>query len=147
MEKSIETCKIFGAILINLSKALDCLSSDFLFAKLNAYDFHLPVLKLVYNYLSNRKQRVQVNDPCSLWQDILFGVPQGSFLGSLLFNIYLTYLFFTLKIQEMQATQITIRRILFPIMCMTWYHNIYDLVIFWKVVPISAIYSLFLTKT
>ena len=111
--------KIFGAILINLSKVFDCLNPDFLFAKLNAYDFNLPVLKLIYNYISNRKQRVHVNDSRSLWQDIIFGVLQGSFLGPLLFNIFLADLFFTLKIQTMQATQITLRRILFPIMCVT----------------------------
>ena len=57
-------------------------------------------MKLIRNYLSNRKQRVQVNDSYSLWQDILFGVPQSSILGPLLFNIFLADLFFTLDNTE-----------------------------------------------
>ena len=88
---------MFGALFTNLSKAFECLNHERLTVKLNAYGFTLPALKLIHNYLSNRKQRVRVNDSHSLWQDILFGVPQGSILGPLLFNIILADLFFTLN--------------------------------------------------
>ena len=56
----------------------------------------MPALKLIRNYLSNRKQRVRVNNSYSL-QDILFGVTQGLILGPLLFNRLLADLFFTLN--------------------------------------------------
>ena len=50
-------------------------------------------LNLLFSYLKNRKQRVRLNNTYSEWIDILFGVPQGSILGPLLFNIFLCDLF------------------------------------------------------
>ena len=65
-----------------------------LIAKLNAYGFSLTALKLVHNYLSNRKQQTKINSTYSSFLEIIFGVPQGSILGPLLFNIFLIDLFF-----------------------------------------------------
>ena len=76
-KNSVDKGKIVGTVLTKFSKGYDCLSPDLPIAKLNPDDFNLPALKLVHSYLSNRKQRVQVNDSFILWQDILFGVPQG----------------------------------------------------------------------
>ena len=61
------------------------------------YGFTLPALKLVHDYLSARNQRTRVSNSYSTWFQILFGVPQGSILGLLLFNIFLTDLFFILN--------------------------------------------------
>ena len=63
-------------------------------AKLNAYGFSLPALRLIHDYLLNRKQRTRINNSYSTCVEIVFGVPQGSMLGPLLFNISLTELFF-----------------------------------------------------
>ena len=97
---AVDKGKLFGALLTDLSKAFDSFNHELLIAKLNAYGFTLPSLKLIHNYLSDRKQLVRVNDSYSLWQYILFGVPQGSILGPLLFNIILADLFFTLNNTE-----------------------------------------------
>ena len=64
-----------GAILMDLSKAFDCLNHNLLIAKLEAYGFSRSALKLVYNYLSNRKQRVMVNGKFSSWQESVKGIP------------------------------------------------------------------------
>ena len=93
-KSAVDNKKTFGALLTNLSKAFDCLSHDLLLAKLNAYGFNLPVLRLIQSYLSKRKQRTKINSEFSSWEEILFGIPQGSILGPLLFNIFLCDLFF-----------------------------------------------------
>ena len=54
---AVDNKKVFGALLTDLSKAFNCICHDLLIAKLNAYGLSLPALKLVYNYLQNRKQR------------------------------------------------------------------------------------------
>ena len=83
----------YVALLTDLSKAFDCLPHDLLIAKLHAYGFDKPSLKLIYNYLTNRQQRVKINNCYSEFDIIKYGVPQGSILGPLLFNIFLCDLF------------------------------------------------------
>ena len=92
--------KIYGALLTDLSKAfLTDLSKshDLLIATLNASGFSLPALKLVHSYFSNRKQHKNIHNAYSSWEEILFGVPPGSILGTILFNIFLSDLFLVLK--------------------------------------------------
>lgn len=50
-------------------------------------------LRYICNYLSNRKQRVRINNTFSEWNNIIYGVPQGSILGPLFFNIFMCDLF------------------------------------------------------
>ena len=96
-KKAVDTKKAFRALLIDLSKAFDCLPHDLIIAKLNAYGFSLPALNLIQNCLANRKQRTKINDYYSLRSDILFGVPQGFILGPLMFNTFLSDLFLIVK--------------------------------------------------
>ena len=79
----VDNRKMFGALITDLSKAFDCLDHELLIAKLNACGFSLTALKLVHNYLSNRKQETMINSLYSSLRKIIFGVPQGSILETL----------------------------------------------------------------
>ena len=90
---SVDKGRTFAALLTDLSKAFDCLSHDLIIAKLNSYGFSLSAAKLMQSYLCNRKQRTKINTAYSSWKEILCGVPQGSILGTLFFNILICDLF------------------------------------------------------
>ena len=82
---------------MDLSKAFDTLNHDFLIVKLGAYGFETDALRYMKSYLTNRKQRVRVNKTFSEWERITTGVPQGSVLRPLLFNIFLNDIFFSFQ--------------------------------------------------
>ena len=53
---SVDNGGAFGVLLTDLLKAFDCLPHELLFAKLDAYSFYKMPLKLMHDYLSNRKK-------------------------------------------------------------------------------------------
>ena len=91
--KSLYPGGAFGALLIDLSKAFDCLAHELLIAKLHAYRVDIPSLKLLHSYLTKRKRKVKLNGMYNSCSKILFRVRQESILGPLLFNIFLCNLF------------------------------------------------------
>ena len=74
-------------------KAFDSLQHDILIAKLHAYGFEMEALKLIYSYMINMIQTVKVKGEYSAKRQVKAGVPQGSLLGVLLFNVYLNGMF------------------------------------------------------
>ena len=81
-------------MLTDLSKGFDCIAHNLLIAKLAIYGFSDTALRYVYSYLSNRKQCVHINNTYSNYQKIIPGVPQGSILGPIFFNLLPNDLFF-----------------------------------------------------
>ena len=94
---AINNKKSFEAPLTGLLKGFDRLLHDLLIAKLNAYGFNMSALRFVHSYLKNRMQRTKINSEYSSWKEIMFGAPQGSILGPLLFNIFLCDLFLIME--------------------------------------------------
>ena len=92
-KKCLDQKGVCAALLTDLSKAFDCLPHNLLLAKLHAYGVDKPSLKYIKDYLHHRKQKVKINNTSSVWTDIVFGVPQGSILGPLIFNIFICDLF------------------------------------------------------
>ena len=84
----------FCCVLIDLSKAFDCIPQQLLIAKLSAYSFDMKSIPVISTYLKNQKQKTKIGSTLSKCLNLLFGVPQSSILGPLLFLIFIADLFY-----------------------------------------------------
>lgn len=87
--RRVYLCNLYGSV----TNVWDIKQTDLLIAKLEAYRSEADALKYIKSYLINREQRVRVNKNFNEWERIIAGVPQGSIIVHLLFNIFLNKLF------------------------------------------------------
>ena len=98
MERKSRQKLCLGGVLMDLSKAFDCLPHDLLLAKLAAYGANENFLCYVHSYLLNRKQCVRINNINSDFLNVISGVPQGSIVGQILLNCFFNGFFWLLKL-------------------------------------------------
>ena len=81
-KKAVDSNKVFGALLADLSKEFDCICHDLLVAKLHAHGLSLPALE------------PKIGSSYSTWENIISRVPQCSILRLILFSIFFMRLIF-----------------------------------------------------
>ena len=97
-KQSLDKNHVVGVLFMDLSKAFHSLPQALLIAKLHADDLTEDACELVASFLTNRKQRVKVNDVKSSWGSLIDkGFPEDSILGPILLNIHMNDLFLFIK--------------------------------------------------
>ena len=98
--KAMKKGEITLAIFADYSKAFDTVDFEILINKLYKLNFFKSFLHWLASYLTNRQQYMRVNDKLSTQITTTFGVPQGSVLGPVLFNLYVADMQRNIGIQE-----------------------------------------------
>ena len=101
--KSRDNKEIVAVVSMDLSKAFDSIPHALFLAKFKAYGLSERSIELLRSYLSGRIQRVKIGDTFSNWELVRRGVPQGSVLGPMFFNVHINGLFYHIELANLKA--------------------------------------------
>ena len=100
-QNELDNSGLVGTILMDLSKAYDCLPHDLIIAKFEAYGLSKSSLSLLLDYLTSHKQKVKIGSSCTSQNESKRGdLPQGSILESLLSNVFINDIFMFIEKSE-----------------------------------------------
>ena len=95
--RALDKDQYVGLVMMDLSKAFDCLPHDLLTNKLKYYNFDQGACGLMHSYLTDRTQCVKIGAVRSSGGTLLKGVPQGSLIGPKAFNVFINDLLIVLS--------------------------------------------------
>ena len=96
IKRSLDNGNIVCAVLMDLSRAFDCVPHRLLIAKFRAYGLSISACDVITSYLKGRKQRVKIGSNRSEWMHVHKGSAQGSLFGPFSYNVLSNDMFYLL---------------------------------------------------